>query len=622
MSDRKRILAELKNNPAWQMVAEGQLWLCPFCGQCGSRWQAEQKEMLPDVERHLQEACSGWQEGAGAALALEDLKARVVRLSIARKISTDPQWKVIDGRGTWYCPRCGMPTRARFDAARTATAEVLEQIRGHMAKCKPRHEGALVPVQHLVVAMGLFSRPEWQGYTKVRLWVCPFCLKLTKVEIGPDMKLTSDLVSAALSHLAECYPYKERSGNPHTSAAVEEVVRRESRIEEWRVKAAVLMENNPVWSFSVDGDIWVCPYCKSRVDQVRFSSPFVRRETCPGLIAAHLVMKCPSFFDQARPAESVEELGQALGLVAPPSPAATPSPAAAPAPEPEPVERRAGKTIPLEIQATESSNTILAITHELDEIKQKMRGSQDMERDLAEARRKQLQMLPALPKIEGFEFLAVYRPCASVGGDFYDFVQVSPTAVGVVVGDVSGHGMDAAIVMSMAKKLLNIYAKRRRSSREVLSIAHEDIRKDLDRRTFVTVFYGILDTKERTLNFARAGHNPLLVYNEKRDPDLSILSPRGMALGVGTSEVFEKTIEESQIALMSGDCLLLHTDGVTEATNPAGEEFGLDRLAEVVRKGGRYEAEYLSFQIETALSRFVAGGKQEDDVTIVICRVL
>ena len=132
----------------------------------------------------------------------------------------------------------------------------------------------------------------------------------------------------------------------------------------------------------------------------------------------------------------------------------------------------------------------------------------EMEQSIRLARRRQLHMLPAMPKVEGFDFRALYTPCANVSGDFYDFIKVSEHEIGIALGDVSGHGIEAGIIMGMAKKALQIYAKGLSSPKQALALTNADLAVDLGESTFVSAAYGVLDTRERIFRFARAGNNP------------------------------------------------------------------------------------------------------------------
>ena len=119
--------------------------------------------------------------------------------------------------------------------------------------------------------------------------------------------------------------------------------------------------------------------------------------------------------------------------------------------------------------------------------------------------------------VPGYEFACYYNAAETLSGDFYDFIQLSPTRIGIVVGDVTGHGLEAAMVMAGAKKAIQILSQNQTSPASVLSAANDNLIPDLDDMTFVSVFFGILDTEKKTLRHVRAGHNQTLIFNPARE---------------------------------------------------------------------------------------------------------
>lgn len=559
--------------------------------------------MAPEILNHLQRECPKWDRGDGTILESQHLLLAAESFHIRHKISTDPLWRIVDSRKVWYCPHCALPTRGRFSSSGAADSQTIHLIRGHLAQCTLCQEGVLQPPLHLQVSYHICNEPTWRHFTRDRDWVCPFCAQKTGVLIDPDLNITTAMVEKAAKHLGRCFAYK-RPGAIHCSREeLETTVRAENQLVTWKPKIAKLLQNDPVWSVTIDDAIWVCPFCRNRINHIRLTSPLVRQETCPQQITTHLINQCPAFRQQKSPATTEDELRHSISS-----------------------QHLSQKTTaPLqnseEFKEAQSSTLLTTISQEIESLKTLVTNQEGIEKSLEEARKKQLQMLPDLPQIEGYQFLAIYRPCDKVGGDFYDFLEVGEQKIGILIGDVSGHGMDAALVMGMTKKLLNIYARRRSNPAEVLSIANEDIQNDLDQATFVTTFYSILDTKNRSLSMARAGHNPLILFNPKRNPTIQTLQPPGMALGMTGTAKFDQTLEHMTLDLQSGDCLVQFTDGLTEAMNHRQEEFGLPRLLEVIQRSGTQEPEYLAFQIDRALERFGALESSDDDITILICQV-
>lgn len=238
---------------------------------------------------------------------------------------------------------------------------------------------------------------------------------------------------------------------------------------------------------------------------------------------------------------------------------------------------------------------------------------------IEKARKQIMAMLPQPNSIQGFEFESVYKPMQGIGGDFYDFIErKDQNEIGIVIGDVTGHGLEAAVVVGMVKATIKIIGKQVASTAEALQKANQEIYPDLDATTFATVTYGIIDRNSRILRLSRAGHTPLILYNPNRDNSLQSFDPKGMVLGM-----FSKCeCEEISIPLVAGDCLIQYTDGVTEAMNAEREEFGVELLGETIRKVGVGDLRKILDAIELAVGKFVGAEGIQDDITIVGIKVL
>ena len=240
-------------------------------------------------------------------------------------------------------------------------------------------------------------------------------------------------------------------------------------------------------------------------------------------------------------------------------------------------------------------------------------------------------MLPKTPHIPGFDFDCCYIPCADVSGDFYDFIRIDDNRLGICIGDVSGHGIEAAMVMGMAKKSLQLFARDGCSPKEVLARANRDLGQDLLDGTFVSAAYGILDIKKRIFNFARAGNNPPFLINPLRSDPVQMLKPPGLALGIDKLGVnFDKATQELSVQLKPGDLIFQYTDGLVEAQSPAvktalkknaAEEFGEDRLQEMLVQNINLPIPILLAVVENAIKKHAGVPLLEDDVTMIAFRV-
>lgn len=205
-----------------------------------------------------------------------------------------------------------------------------------------------------------------------------------------------------------------------------------------------------------------------------------------------------------------------------------------------------------------------------------------LRRDLQIARDIQQRLLPdKCPVVPGFEIGARGTAATEVGGDYYDFFWVDDDHLGIVVADVSGKGVHAALIAAMIRSAFRTQARGNPDVRSVLDGVNDFISQDLRSDMFITCIYGILEVSTRTFSWARAGHEPVIRAHPEDKVD--ILSPQGFALGVIGSPDFGSFLEVKKTQLQSGDRLLLFTDGLTEAMDINGEEFGLERVVELMK---------------------------------------
>jgi serine phosphatase RsbU (regulator of sigma subunit)/CHASE1-domain containing sensor protein/anti-sigma regulatory factor (Ser/Thr protein kinase) len=236
-----------------------------------------------------------------------------------------------------------------------------------------------------------------------------------------------------------------------------------------------------------------------------------------------------------------------------------------------------------------------------------------VEQELGKARSIQHALLPKdLPKLEGWKITYHYQPAREVGGDFYDFLRLEDGHLGLVVGDVSGKGIAAALVMANTQSLLRAIARRGDvPPGQVLAEANEVLYTYIPAGTFVTCFYGVLDPESGRLVYANAGHDPPC---ERHDSRVDELRARGMPLGLMPDMIYE----EKETVLATGDNLLFYSDGLVEAHDPAGEMFGFPRLRKLTLV---YDAgsgkELVDFLLDELDAFTGEDTEQEDDITLV-----
>jgi serine phosphatase RsbU (regulator of sigma subunit) len=243
---------------------------------------------------------------------------------------------------------------------------------------------------------------------------------------------------------------------------------------------------------------------------------------------------------------------------------------------------------------------------------QEIRERELLEQELEVARSIQQASLPKeVPKLEGWQISPYYQPAREVGGDFYDFHLLSEGRLGVVVGDATGKGVPAALVMSTTCGMLQLAARALESSSpgEVLEQVNETLLARIPTNMFVTCFYAVLDPESGSLSYANAGHDlPYLWHGG----DAEELRARGMPLGLMPGMSYE----EGEVSLGEGNCVLFYSDGLVEAHDPKGEMFGFPRLRELVAEHGE-ERSLGNFLLEELYSFVGEGWEQEDDITLL-----
>jgi sigma-B regulation protein RsbU (phosphoserine phosphatase) len=261
-------------------------------------------------------------------------------------------------------------------------------------------------------------------------------------------------------------------------------------------------------------------------------------------------------------------------------------------------------------------------TERLRRLASQIRHKEETDRSLRLAETRQRRMLPNPPDLPNYDFAVYYSPASAVSGDFYDFIPVREGAIGIVLGDVSGHGVEAGIIMGMAKQTISIYGRQIEGPLDVLKATNDELFRSLDGKTFVSLSYGVFDTKTRLLRFCRAGQNKPYIMNTKwQNPKPQMVESRGLALGVGKGERFARSIEEIEVTLEDGDLFFQYTDGLVEATNKDKEQFGEERLRDVLTRYARTSCSELVEIMSESLNDFSRSPDQTDDITMVLLKV-
>jgi phosphoserine phosphatase RsbU/P len=240
-----------------------------------------------------------------------------------------------------------------------------------------------------------------------------------------------------------------------------------------------------------------------------------------------------------------------------------------------------------------------------------------LERELQVASEIQQRFQPAsAPIVAGYELQGISFPCYEIGGDYYDFIQREDGRLIVALGDVSGKGPAAALLMSSLHAAVHAHSDTHNSLAKTIGAVNRYLVDSTPANRFVTLFYGELDPKSGSLAFLNAGHNPPLIVHA--GGTMEQLAAGGLPLGIMANADFR----EGKTRLHPGDVLVIYSDGVSEAVNPKGEEFGPTRLYETVARNLDASAAGIRDRIESALTKFCQGTPAADDITLVICKRL
>jgi sigma-B regulation protein RsbU (phosphoserine phosphatase) len=251
------------------------------------------------------------------------------------------------------------------------------------------------------------------------------------------------------------------------------------------------------------------------------------------------------------------------------------------------------------------------------QLQQEALENKRMQQELAMARKIQLSLLPKeTPETKNLEISSFFNPADEVGGDYYEYFPLDNDQIGIVLADVSGHGASAALVMTMVKGILHSITHIFESTDKILSEMNSIISPIIPREMFVTMMFLVFDLKKRILRYSNAGHNPLLLY-DNRKKNCQMVELRGPALGLTKLS----TYKEKTMKLNRGDLFLIYTDGVTEAFNKNGEMFEETKLVQAVEEVASENSENVIEHVKKKLQQFTNDAPQSDDVAMIAVKI-
>ncbi|MEK9137618.1 MAG: GAF domain-containing SpoIIE family protein phosphatase, partial [Bacteroidota bacterium] len=269
-----------------------------------------------------------------------------------------------------------------------------------------------------------------------------------------------------------------------------------------------------------------------------------------------------------------------------------------------------------EIQIFQTIANQAAVAVHLAHLHQEQIEMKRIEQELAIAADIQTQMMPTqTPQVPGIDIAAWSQPCEEVGGDFYDFIELPNANVGIAVGDASGKGIPAALLIATVRTSLRVQAENIYAMREIIQRVNRALCHDTRPQQFATLFYGVLNSRERIFTYVNAGHNYPLLF---RGDQIMSLKTGGPPVGFFS----DATYQEEFVTLLPNDLIVIYTDGFTETLDSRGEIFGEDRFCQVIRQHRHLSPKEIIRELEDAVSRFeCASGDYCDDRTLVVLRV-
>lgn len=240
-----------------------------------------------------------------------------------------------------------------------------------------------------------------------------------------------------------------------------------------------------------------------------------------------------------------------------------------------------------------------------------------IEKDLTMATEVQRILLPSVPPvIDGFDIAGINFPARYVSGDYFDYIPLDADRWGVVIADVSGKGIPAALLMAMARTALRLLATGDSSPAEMIRRLNAQLYPDIREDMFISLAFVLVDRRSSEIRLVRAGHDAPLVYRAG-DRSVTKVNPPGMAVGIDSGTAFNRVTNDFSLVLGPGDCLLLYTDGVTEALDRNGDEFGLEAMIRSVQASASEGAAGIVHRVSSDVKAFIGDQPPHDDITLI-----
>ena len=278
-------------------------------------------------------------------------------------------------------------------------------------------------------------------------------------------------------------------------------------------------------------------------------------------------------------------------------------------------------------QLGELAESFNLMTHEVTTLLGEMAEKGRLEQEMFAAREIQQKLLPHGPlRVTGLAVTAFCEPAREVAGDYYDFLPITDSMIGLLIADVAGKGLAAGLYMAQLKVIVQSLSRLHHEPKEFLSAVNKVVSANLDGKSFITMLYGVVDVERREMTFARAGHCPLIHVPANQPAGMRkarFLVPDGLVVGLQIDDgtMFDNLLKEQTIALAPGDLVVWFTDGISETMNEAFECFGEERLATVVEQYAHLPFDQLRSYILAELRAFAGAADQHDDMTMILMKI-
>ena len=660
-----QVKARLADDQQWGYFALNGKWICPFCLSPVARRAGKTRE--DSIVVHL-ESCRNYHAGRGATQTAEIIARRQQFENLVHLADTDNSWRVYDPTGCWFCPACLERVPTVRVQGQQLNSFVYQAMADHLGRCTAYQRGARPSPEEVQNARDRAARlpalwqyvqsqlqfPAWRYLDAQGMWICPCCLShVSQVRVTGDADWQRAPEGMVQHLISQCRAYAQDPSQCQPETAV-----RQAASETPQAAPPAVLPISRV---------------TTPLPGIRTPLPVGRNTPAGGVPIARLVSP-PTPSEQKTVGKSIDTTPtrrprslRPMVTPAVPAPPATPppSPAVAPPVTPPRVALPVTPPEPAAAAAAEPSkdDTLFgtlrqnfldetplgALTEgevpraepaahpdeagasaeeqgglnwmdamEMESPQPDVRVSESTDMIKAVAVQQGLMQKP--PEIPGFRCAAAFEPCSDISGDFYQFIRLPDGRIGFALGDVSGHGVQAGLIMSMAKKTFEIYASTGLSPADTLSKVNDALHRDLGGRLFISMVYALLDPSARTITWARAGHNPSLRFNRKAG-EVEEIRPPGMVVGMKSGPMFRQSIQEQVTDLQAGDLFILYTDGITETMNLQNEEFGPERLIDVVKKFIDAGPDAVIDRIMEIIRHFRGPRPPADDSTILVLSV-